>query len=164
MRGVSRWRADGQFITNVAPQFARKWKNNKRYFVRSKTCLVCCFGVSLANPTDKTISFQFFVRLLPSPLHRKRKKDKEMVLADGSPSGARRAWCGCVARITTKLSLRRVGAELPQALAVERAVGVVRNRQQALRAVLFLNCDFGNRFGICEITESEYYSKNYATI
>ena len=74
-----------------------------------------------------------------------------MVLADGSPSGVRREWCGEVPRVTTILSLRRVGAELPQALAVAsvRPQAYAMDSTHSVRSLLFN--DFENRFGLGKI-------------
>ena len=61
MRGVSRWRADFRFTTSVALQFVRKWKNNKRYCVSNKTCLVSCFEISeRTRPTKPFPYLSFF--------------------------------------------------------------------------------------------------------
>ncbi len=80
-----------------------------------------------------------------------------MVLADGSPSGASAMWCGGVARITTKLSLRREWSELPQALAVESVCPQAHalDSTHSARSYLFNVIDFGNRFGLGKIKAPE---------
>ena len=52
---------------------------------------------------------------------------------------ARREWRGRIARVTTKLSLRRVGLELPQALAVEsvRPQAHAIDSTHSVRSLLF---------------------------
>ncbi len=49
MRGVSRERADFQFTTSVAPQFAKEWKNGEWCCVSNKTWLTSYFGMIEAN-------------------------------------------------------------------------------------------------------------------
>ena len=129
MRGVSCERVYSQVTTVVAPQFAKEWKNDKRYCVSNKTCLVCCFGMTVANSQKPKFCLCVFFPFFRPPNFFEKGKGKFCFW--GSPSLRGESGAVELRELPQSVPSVRRGYELPRALCVaklNRFAIVVQNK------------------------------------